>query len=136
MDQILHKGSRLWSGFDLSLFRIKANENFNYLEFFSKKEPTLKIGEILHLCHYYHPSNLGDPFLLSNPIEVVGFAQTNIGLQYLAEDFYKEVSSGGAIIKNGKFIGIQCSDYSKDAQMLSFQAVWAELINTDENLNT
>ena len=80
MDHILHRGSRLWSGFDLCLFRIKANENFNYLEFFSNKAPTLKIGEILHLCHYYHPNNPGDPFLLVNRIEVVGFAQTNIGL--------------------------------------------------------
>ena len=60
------------------------------MEFFSNKTPTLKIGEILHLCHYYHPNNPGDPFLLVNPIEVVGFAQTNIGLQYLAKSFYKE----------------------------------------------
>ena len=92
-------------------------------------------GDILHLCHYNFPHKAGDPTFLINPVEVVGIASTSSGIQYLAKGYYRVGSSGGALIKNGRLIGIQSSAYTVNAKdigeiplgLISFELVWGEL---------
>ena len=105
------------------------------MDFFSKGKPTVNSGDVLHLCHFSFPHKAGDPFFLINPAEVVGIAQTSSGIQYLAKGYYRVGSSGGAILKNGKLIGIQSSAYTVNAKdigeiplgLISFQLVWGEM---------
>ena len=134
-------GSRFVAEGDLALFQIKAEGAFPKLDFFSKDKPTLNSGDVLHLCHFSFPHRAGDPFFLINPVEVVGVAQTSSGIQYLAKGYYRVGSSGGAILKNGRLIGIQSSAYTVNAKdigeiplgLISFQLVWGGLF---ENLLT
>jgi hypothetical protein len=106
------------------------------LEFYSSTQPKVSIGDTFHLCHYNFPHKPADPFFLINPIEVVGVAQTSSGLQFLAKGYYRIGSSGGAIIKNGKLIGIQSSAYTVNAKdvgeiplgLISFHLVWKNQI--------
>ena len=130
--------SRFLEGRDLALFKIKSNneENFPMVEFYSSVKPEIEIGDTFHLCHYNFPHKPADPFFLINPIEVVGVAQTSSGLQYLAKGYYRIGSSGSAILKDGKLIGIQSSAYTVNAKdigeiplgLISFHMVWKNQI--------
>lgn len=130
-----HKGSRYVGDGDLALFRIKAEGEFPTVEFFSKSKPKVKDGDVLHLCHYTFPNKAGDPTFLINPVEIVGVAQTPFGLQYLAKGYYRWGSSGGALLKEGRLIGIQSAAYTVNAKdigempmgLISFQLVWSKL---------
>jgi hypothetical protein len=130
-------GSRYIGRSDLALFRIRAEGAFPQLEFWSRQKPEVKMGETFHLCHYNFPHKGADPTFLMNPVEIVGVAQTTFGTQYLAKGYYRVGSSGGAILKDGRLIGIQSSAYtinSKDAGeiplgLISFQPVWGELFD-------
>ena len=57
-----------------------------------------------------------DPTFLMNPVEVVGVVQTTSGLQYLARGYYRWGSSGGAILREGRLIGIQSAAYTVNAR--------------------
>ncbi len=130
-----HNGSRFIGEGDLALFRIKAEGVFPKVEFFSKSKPKVKTGEVLHLCHYTFPHKAADPTFLINPVEIVGVAQTPHGLQYLARGYYRWGSSGGALLKGGRLIGIQSAAYTVNAKdigempmgLISFQLVWSKL---------
>ncbi|MDD2601000.1 MAG: trypsin-like peptidase domain-containing protein [Kiritimatiellae bacterium] len=121
---------------DVALFKIKVDGNFPKLEFYSKKRPKVRIGDIFHLCHYNFPHQPADPTFLINPVEIVGMAQTSSGVQYLAKGFYRIGSSGGALLKDGKLIGIQSAGYTINAKdigeiplgLISFQLVWRDMI--------
>ena len=126
--------SRFLGDRDLALFKMRSvgNKNFPILNFYSTEKPTVKTGETFYLCHYNFPHKPADPFFLINPVEVVGVAQTTSGLQYLAKGYYRVGSSGGAILKDGKLIGIQSSAYTVNAKdvgeiplgLISFHLVW------------
>ena len=130
--------TRFLAGGDLALFQIESNAQppFPKLGFFSKEKPSLSIGETLHLCHFNFPHNAGDPFFLANPVEVVGIAKTSSGTQYLAKGYYRVGSSGGAILKDGRLIGIQSSAYTVNATgigeiplgLISFEMVWEDRV--------
>ncbi|MGE0605846.1 MAG: trypsin-like peptidase domain-containing protein [Pirellulales bacterium] len=128
--------TRFIGGGDLALFKIEAQGTFPTLDFFSDVKPKLQSGEVLHLCHYSFPDNAADPTFLINPLEVVGVAQTSCGPQYLAKGFYRVGSSGGAILKEGRLIGIQSAAYTVNAKgvgeiplgLISFQLVWRDLV--------
>lgn len=130
------KGSRFVAGGDLAIFELPEGNKYPKVDFFSKKKPALSAGETLHLCHFVFPHKAGDPTFLINPIEVVGVARTSSGLQYLARGYYRVGSSGGAIIKNGKLIGIQSAAYTINARegredpygLISFELVWGDLV--------
>ncbi len=138
--------SRFIAGGDLAVFKIEAVDDkpFPKMEFFSKKKPSLKIGDTLHLCHYSFPHEAGNPLFLINPMEVVGVAKTSSGVQYLAKGYYRVGSSGGAILKDGKLIGIQSAAYTVNAKgigevpagLISFELVWEDMfegvISTDK----
>jgi hypothetical protein len=59
-------------------------------------------------------------------------------MQYLAKGYYRVGSSGGAILKNGKLIGIQSSAYTVNAKgvgeiplgLISFHLVWKDRLST------
>jgi hypothetical protein len=127
--------SRFVAGGDLAVFRIKAEGTFPKVEFFAQDKPVVTAGDLLHLCHFTFPHKAGDPFFLISPLEVAGVAQTSSGIQYLAKGYYRVGSSGGAILKNGRLIGIQSSAYTVNAKnigeiplgLISFQLVWGEM---------
>ena len=131
-------GSRFLEQMDVGLFKInsKGTKPFPKIEFFSEKKPIIHNGEVFHLCHYNLPHKPADPFFLINPVEVVGVAQTSSGLQYLAKGYYRIGSSGGAILKNGKLIGIHSSAYAVNAKgsgeihlgLISFHLVWSKQV--------
>lgn len=131
-------GSRFLQQRDVGLFKIDSKEDkpFPKIDFFSEKKPRIQNGEIFHLCHYNFPHKPADPFFLINPVEVVGVAQTSSGLQYLAKGYYRVGSSGSAILKDGKLIGIQSSAYTVNAKdigeiplgLISFHMVWRNQI--------
>ena len=133
-------GSRFINGRDVALFKMKSagNKSFPFINFYSAEKPTIKKGEIFHLCHYNFPHKPADPFFLINPVEVVGVAQTASGFQYLAKGYYRVGSSGGAILKDGKLIGIQSSAYTVNAKdvgeiplgLISFHVVWENQIKS------
>ena len=130
--------SRFLEGRDLALFKMQSSieHNFPIVEFYSRAKPEIEIGDIFHLCHYNFPHKPADPFFLINPVEVVGVAQTSSGLQYLAKGYYRIGSSGSAILKDGKLIGIQSSAYTVNAKdigeiplgLISFHMVWRNQI--------
>jgi len=101
---------------DLAVLKIKSSADFPCVEFFSDDKPKLSIGDTLYLCHYPWVSHPTDPTFLVNPITVTGVAQTPSGLQYLAEGYFRWGSSGGALLKDGKLVGIQCSAYTVNVQ--------------------
>lgn len=87
------------------------------------------------MCHYNFPTKPADPTFLINPVEVVGVAQTSSGFQYLAKGYYRVGSSGGALLKDGRLVGIQSAAYTVNARdvgeiplgLISFQLVWGGL---------
>ena len=131
-------GMRFLGGRDLALFKIQSNKgkSFPFVDFHSLNKPKVKKGEIFYLCHYNFPHKAANPLFLINPVRVVGVAKTTTGLQYLAEGYYRVGSSGGAILKNGKLIGIQSSAYTVNARevgeiplgLISFHLVWKDQI--------
>lgn len=128
--------TRFVDGGDLAVFKIPGTKGYPVMDFFSKTKPTLSAGETLHLCHYINPFKPADPNFLMSPLKVVGVAKTPHGLQYLAEGYYRIGSSGGAILKEGKLIGIQSSAYTINGKqpgespygMISFELVWKDRI--------
>jgi len=130
-------GSRFIAGGDLCLFRLDTEDVFPSMEFFSKEKPDIEAGDVLHLCHYIWPGKDAEPTFLVNPVRVVGVAQTTSGTQYLAEGYCRWGSSGGAILKDGRLIGIQSAAYTINAKdigevpmgLLSFQAVWGSMFD-------
>ena len=131
-------GSRFLQQRDVGLFKIdsKGDKPFPKIDFFSEKKPRIQNGEVFHLCHYNFPHKPADPYFLINPVELVGVAQTSSGLQYLAKGYYRVGSSGSAILKDGKLIGIQSSAYTVNAKdigeiplgLISFHMVWRNQI--------
>jgi len=113
---IRQQNSRFFDNRDLSLLKMDAKAVFPRLEFFSDEEPRLSMGDVLHLCHYHWPHRDAEPTLLINPVEVVGVVQTSSGLQYLATGYYRWGSSGGAILKDGRLVGIQSAAYTVNAK--------------------
>jgi hypothetical protein len=135
--RLIRRGeSRFIGKADLSVFQLEANGELPRVEFFSKEKPTVEVGETLYLCHFNSPHAYADPTLLINPVKIVGVAQTSSGQQYLAEGYYRVGSSGGAILKDGRLIGIQSSAYTINAKdvgeipmgLISFHLVWRDLI--------
>ena len=63
-------------------------------------------------------------------------ARTSSGFQYLAKGYYRVGSSGGALLKDGKLIGIQSAAYTVNAKnigeipmgLISFQLVWKDQV--------
>jgi hypothetical protein len=137
-DLLRSEGSRFLKQMDLGLFRISSQKDqaFPVVAFYSDTKPKIEIGDTFHLCHYNFPHKPADPFFLINPVEVVGVAQTSSGFQYLAKGYYRIGSSGGAILKDGKLIGIQSSAYTVNAKdlgeiplgLISFHIVWRNQI--------
>jgi hypothetical protein len=134
---VMQDGTRFVGQADLALFRIQAEGDFPRMAFFSEQKPSVKIGDVLHLCHYSFPNREADPAFLMNPVTVVGVAQTSSGLQYLGEGYYRVGSSGGALLKDGRLVGIQSAAYTVNAEgigempmgLISFQLVWGELFD-------
>jgi hypothetical protein len=130
--------SRFLGGRDLALFKIESDNSkpFPIIEFYSITKPKIENGETFHLCHYNFPNSPGDPHFMINPVEVVGVTETPSGLQYLARGYYRVGSSGGAILKDGKLIGVQSSAYTVNAKdvgeiplgLISFHLVWKNQI--------
>jgi len=128
-------GARFIAKRDLCLLRIDAEAVFPKVQFFSEARPEIRIGDVLHLCHYNWPHKDADPTFLVNPVEVVGVVQTTSGLQYLARGYYRWGSSGGAILREGRLVGIQSAAYTVNAKdigempmgLLSFQLVWRSM---------
>jgi hypothetical protein len=136
-EAIRTKDSRFIAEADLALFRLKAKTELPTVDFFSGQEPKLELGETLHLCHYNFPHQEADPTFLISPVTVVGVAHTSSGLQYLGEGYCRLGSSGGAILKDARLIGIQSAAYTINAKdvgeipsgLISFQLVWRELFD-------
>ena len=134
-DLLMLDGSRYIGPRDLCVYRIDAKGgDFPCVEFYARRRPRLGSGDVVHLCHYVFPDRPADPHFMVNPITVVGVVDTPSGLQYLAKGYYRVGSSGGAILKDGKLIGIQSSAYTVNASrhgevplgFLSFHLVWEE----------
>lgn len=129
--------SRFIDNSDLAVFQLPFGEPYPKIDFFSKEKPVVSTGETLHLCHFIFPHKPGDPSFLMNPVEVVGVAKTSSGLQYLAQGYYRIGSSGGALLKDGKLIGIQSAAYTINTKekkevphgLISFELVWKDLVN-------
>lgn len=127
--------SRFIGNADLAILKIEAEGTFPTIEFFAKEKPAVALGEVFQLCHYNFPNSPADPHFLISPVEVVGVVETSSGFQYLAKGYYRVGSSGGAILKQGKLIGIQSAGYTINAKdvgeiplgLISFQLVWEDL---------
>jgi hypothetical protein len=136
-DLLWNAGTRFVAQDDLALFRIKGERNFPCITFYSHEKPDVRIGETFYLCHYTFPHKPADPLFLINPVEVVGVAETPSGLQYLAKGYYRVGSSGGALLKDGRLIGIQSAAYTVNAKevgeiplgLISFDLVWGDLFD-------
>ncbi len=131
-------GSRFIGQGDLALFHINANGTFPKIDFYSRKKPKVRLGDVFHLCHFSFPHKAAEPTFLINPVEIVGVAQTTSGIQYLAKGYYRVGSSGAALLKNGRLIGIQSAAYTVNAKdigeipmgLISFQLVWGDLVES------
>lgn len=129
--------SRFFGNRDLSVLKIAAKAAFPKIDFFSTEEPELAAGDVLHLCHYHWPHKPAEPTFFINPVEVVGVVQTSSGLQYLATGYYRWGSSGGAILKDGRLVGIQSAAYTVNAKdigempmgLISFQVVYRSMFD-------
>lgn len=132
------QGSRFIGGRDLAVFKIKGEGNFPVIDFYSKTKPEVRVGDVFHLCHFSFPHGPADPTFLINPVEVVGVAQTTRGIQYLARGYYRIGSSGGALLKDGRLIGIQSAAYTVNTNdigevpmgLVSFQLVWRDQVES------
>lgn len=132
---IKNNGSRFFASADLAVFKAKAGSAFPAIDFFSDETPKIELGETLYLCHYNFPHQPADPTFLISPVRIVGVAETSSGLQYLGEGYYRVGSSGGALLKNGRLIGIQSAAYTVNAKdvgeiplgLISFRMVWRDL---------
>jgi hypothetical protein len=128
--------SRFIENADLMILKIGGDGRFPEMEFSSKDKPVIELGEEFHLCHYGFPNSPADPLFFISPIEIVGVVDTSSGLQYLAKGYYRVGSSGGAILKEGRLIGIQSAGYTINTKdegeiplgLISFQPVWEDLI--------
>ena len=99
-------------GKDVGLVKIDTTAKLPYIEFYSEEEPELRIGDRLYLCHFVFPTDDGEPTFLVSPLEVLSVAETTTGVQYLAQGFFRWGSSGGAILKDGKLIGVQSNAFT------------------------
>ena len=135
--KLLKQGdSRFIGKSDLAVFQLPDGKPYPKIDFFSKEKPTISSGDTLHLCHFNFPHKAGNPSFLMNEVKVVGVAKTSSGLQYLAKGFYRIGSSGGALLKDGKLIGIQSAAYTINTRenkelphgLISFEPVWSDLV--------
>ncbi|MCE5277917.1 MAG: hypothetical protein LLG03_07815, partial [Planctomycetaceae bacterium] len=69
--------------------------------------------------------------------EIIGAAETTMGVQYLAKGLARFGSSGAAILKDGKLIGIQSNAYTANCDLgevplghFSFAPVWRGMAET------
>jgi len=121
---------------DLALLKVATSGDLPSVSFYSKGKPKIKVGERLYLCHYVFPDQKGHPLFLVSPIEVLGMSDTQTGIQYFAQGFFRWGSSGSAILKDGKLIGIQSRGYTLNAEAnvkttlghIAFEVVYEELI--------
>jgi len=131
-------GSRFIGQGDLALFHINADGDFPKIDFYSEKKPRIQLGDVFHLCHFSFPHKAAEPTFLVNPVKIVGVVQTTSGIQYLAEGYYRVGSSGGALLKDGRLIGIQSAAYTVNAMdigeipmgLISFQLVWGDMVES------
>jgi hypothetical protein len=134
---IKEKESRFVAQADLCVFKLKSKTELPSVEFFSRQKPKVELGETLYLCHYNFPHQAADPTFLISPIKIVGVAETSSGFQFLGEGYYRVGSSGGAILKDGRLIGIQSAAYTVNAKdigeiplgLISFQLVWRDMFD-------
>ena len=124
-------------GKDVALLKLDTTAALPHVEFYSKKEPPIRLGDHLYLCQYVFPTSKSDPIFLISPIEVIGVAKNTTGIQYLAEGFFRWGSSGGAILKDGKLIGIQSNGYTVNSPAgeislghISFQVVYEDMLDS------
>ncbi len=128
-------GSRFIDNKDIGLLDIGNGSTFPIMDFYSSGKPNVELGDVFYLCHYYQPPKDAEPTFLINPITVVGVVQTSSGSQVLASGYYRVGSSGSAILKNGKLIGIQSAAYTVNAKgigevpmgLVSFHLVYRDM---------
>ena len=113
---VRQEGSRFVAGKDVCLVQVEQGGPFPKVGFYSNDEPEVELGDVLYLCHYFLLSEKAEPTFLVNPIEVVGVADTTSGTQYLASGFYRWGSSGAAILKDGRLLGVQSGAYTVNAK--------------------
>ena len=134
---IKHEGSRFLDNKDLSVFKAEAKTPFPKMDFYSEDKPEINVGDVLYLCHYIWPTKNAEPTFIINGITIVGVVQTSSGMQYLARGYTRWGSSGGAILKDGRLIGIQSAAYTINAPeigevpsgMTSFHLVWRSMFD-------
>lgn len=129
-------------GRDIGLLKLSTPAKLPHIEFYSKTKPRIRLGDQLYMCQYCFPDSEADPIFLVTPMTVIGIAQnTTAGTQVLAQGFFRWGSSGSAILKDGKLIGIQSNgyvvNYSNDdggageTQLghLSFEVVYEDMVS-------
>ena len=108
-----------------------------HIKLYSHEKPEIKLGDKLYLCHFVFPTKAGEPTFLVSPLEVIGAANATMGVQYLAKGFFRWGSSGGAILKDGKVIGIQSNAFTVNTHFageiplghVSFVLVYGKMID-------
>lgn len=108
-----------------------------HIKLYSREKPEIKLGDKVYLCHFVFPGKPGEPTFLVSPLEVIGAANATMGVQYLAKGFFRWGSSGGAILKDGKVIGIQSNAFTVNTHFageiplghISFQLVYGKMID-------
>ncbi|MEN6503030.1 MAG: serine protease [Planctomycetaceae bacterium] len=123
---------------DVALLKLETTaEALPCVDFYSQDKPTLRLGDRVYLCHYMFPLQKGDPTFLISPAEIIGAAETTMGVQYLAKGLARFGSSGAAILKDGKLIGIQSNAYTANCDLgevplghFSFAPVWRGMAET------
>ncbi len=122
---------------DVGVVKLKATGKMPYVKLYSKEKPEIKLGDKLYLCHFVFPKKPGEPTFLVSPLEVIGAANATMGVQYLAKGFFRWGSSGGAILKDGKVIGIQSNAFTVNTHFageiplghISFELVYGKIID-------
>jgi len=129
-------GRAMIGGKDLGLLKIETTAELPHVEFYSREKPEIKIGDRLYMCHFVFPASAGEPTFLVSPLTVIGAAHTTMGVQYLAKGFFRWGSSGAAILKDGKLIGIQSNAFTVNTKFageiplghVSFEVVYEKLV--------
>jgi len=129
-------GKAMIGGKDLGVLKIKTTAELPHVELYSREKPEIKIGDRLYMCHYVFPMSAAEPTFLVSPLTVIGAAHTTMGVQYLAKGFFRWGSSGAAILKDGKLIGIQSNAFTVNTKFageiplghVSFEVVYEKLV--------
>ncbi len=134
--RLIKQGERAHiDGKDVALLKVETTEWIPHVEFYSRERPEIRVGDRLYMCQYCFPTEKADPIFVVTPLEVIGVARTPTGLQYLAQGFFRWGSSGAAILKEGKLIGIQSNAYTVNSDAgevplghVSFEVVYERLV--------